>query len=310
MPVQSIYSGAGAQSVEVYALDAQGRLARPSSATVQIVDLSYPDTADDADRIILASTSATVETTSTTSTAAAGPRTADARKIAVASATGFVVGRMYQIASGGKVEAFELARVDGTDLYARDLLREYFGSGATVQGLRVTGTFPSGTADDEDQLARDVLFGVDWTFVGVTGPTQVRTLARIERRGKAIRATAADLLLLDSQLASSTHSRVDLESHLRHADRELDALLLRRGDSLPDTSQGEIGRLAVTWRALSLAYRVLGPTHEQRAIWASKEAQRWISMVLDGHQPRDAVETTRTADQARPRRSRLGISVI
>jgi hypothetical protein len=306
--MQAIYSGGGAQAVEVYATDAQGRRVLPSGATAQIVDLTLSE--DDAERVIVASAAATRDTTSTASTAAVGRGEADPRKIPLTSATGFVIGRHYQITAAGKTEAFELDRLDGVNAYARDELRGHFATGATVAGLRVTMDFPALVANDADELDRLAIFAADWVFTGVTGPARVRTLCRIERRGKAIRATADDLLLLDPQLAQSTHSRTVLESHLRHADRELDALLLRRGDQLANVDHGIAGNLAVSWRALALAYRVLGPTHEARALWAQGEAQRWISMVLDGHKPDDHVETSRSTDVVRTTRRRLGVGVI
>ena len=48
------------------------------------------------------------------------------------------------------------------------------------------------TTVKRDQLAREgLLFGCDWVFeLDVSGPTHVRTIAVIERRGRAPRATA------------------------------------------------------------------------------------------------------------------------
>lgn len=310
--IQTIIAGGGAQAVSVYATDAQGRVAVPTSpgTTGRIVDLTIAEGATG--REILAETAATIDSTATTTTAAAGPREVDPTKIVVTSASGFVVGSRYLLSDGGLTEAFEVVRVDATGLalYARDKLRSRFASGAAVQGCRVSVTFPGATADDADELERRALFGVDWTFAGVTGPSPVRTLCRIERRGKPLRATVDDLLLLDPSLATSTHSRTVLESHLRQADRELDALLLHRGDVLADTTQGELGRVAVCWRALALAYFVLGPTYEDRSTKAQREADRWHKAVLSGASRDDAVEVERSTDRQRPRRTRIGIGLL
>jgi hypothetical protein len=288
--MQTIYAGGGAQDVEVYALDALGRVALPSSATAKIVDLCEPDTAPDADRIVEDTAPAVIDATATTTTSAAGPKEADKRRVSVVSSAGFVVGRKYGLQGGGSTEAFDVERVDGLDIYA-------------------SATFPAARADDADELGRRADFGCDWTFAGVTGPPVVRTLARIERRGRALRATAADLLQIDPQFAEVTHSRTTLESHLRQADLEVDALLLHRGTPLADTLEGTIGKLAVGYTALALAYRVLGDNHVDRALWAEGLARRWVKMLIGGAKPDDAVETTRTTDQSRRGRRRFGLSV-
>jgi hypothetical protein len=307
--MQTIYAGGGAQDVEVYALDALGRVALPSSATAKIVDLCEPDTAPDADRIVEDTAPAVIDATATTTTSAAGPKEADKRRVSVVNSAGFVVGRKYGLQGGGSTEAFDVERVDGLDIYTRDALRTRFASGAAVVGLRVSATFPAARADDADELGRRADFGCDWTFAGVTGPPVVRTLARIERRGRALRATAADLLQIDPQFAEVTHSRTTLESHLRQADLEVDALLLHRGSPLADTLEGTIGKLAVGYTALALAYRVLGDNHVDRALWAEGLARRWVKMLIGGAKPDDAVETTRTTDQSRRGRRRFGLSV-
>jgi hypothetical protein len=173
-------------------------------------------------------------------------------------------------------------------------------------GIELTATFPSARADDPAELARRADFGVDWIFAGVTGPRAVRTRARIERRQRALRATVHDLEQIDPQLALATHSRTSLEQHLRQADLEINVLLLHRGTSLADTAEGEIGRLAVAYTAVGLAYRVLGPEHEDRAIWAERMAKRWSKMLVGGAKPDDATETTRTQDRTRRTTRRLG----
>lgn len=303
--VQTILAGGGDQDVEVYARDALGRLVPPTTATAQIVDLGEPDTAAPALRIVAATAAAIVDSLATTTTAAAGPKEANIRKIPVTSTAGFIVGRQYLV-GGGTTESFELERIDGLDIYARDGLRTRFASGAAVVGLRVSFTFPSARADDADELQRRAFFGVDWTFVGVTGPTAVRTLARIERRQRAARATVADLIRIHAQLADSTHSRTQLESHIDQADRQIDALLLHRGTPLADTTEGSLGNLAVSWTAVGLAYRVLGEDHVDRAVWAEREAKKWTKMLIGGAKPDDALETTRTKDQRRRTTRRLG----
>lgn len=299
--MQIIVHGAGAQPVEIYATDALGRPARPSSATARIVDLLLPD--GDPGREIEPLGPATVDAFATTTTAAAGPREASPRKISLTIAAGLEVGVRYLIESAGVVESFVLDRVDGLDAWARDDLRNRFETGADVRGYRATFDFPALVADDAAQLAVERIFGVDWTLAGVTGPAQLRTLAKIERRQAAPRATTADLLRLAPALALLYRERSHLDTHLAQADLEISAMLRFRGTVVEREHHGEIGQLATCYRALELAYRQLGEAdYTERTTWAAGEAKRWAKMLTDGHRPTDAAETTSTQDKIPPRR--------
>lgn len=309
--VQTIFAGEGAQAVDVYAVDALGREAKPSGATARIVDLEYSEDADDADRIILAEAAATVDATNTVITAAAGPSEADPRKIVVTSSTGITVGRKYLLSASGLTEVFEVDRVVGTNVFAVHQLRNPFAATtSSVVGCRVSATFPSGTANDGDELDRRALFGVDWTFSGVTGPIVRRTFARIERRGPPPLATALELFDLDPQLAVVLHSRSTADIHIRQASNEIRARLLHAQHSLADTTFGDVGKQAALWLALELAYRCLGPEHEGRAVWASERAVEWRTLLLSGKRPDDAVDMTRTTDKRRGTRTRASIGAV
>jgi hypothetical protein len=299
--MQTIIHGAGAQAVEAYATDAQGRRVKPSGATARIVDLEFSESADDADRIILATAAATVDSFSTTTTAAAGPRSANARLVPITAGVP-VVGRHYAITSAGQTESFEVDRVDSLNIYARDELRGTYASGATVTGLRVTASFPAGRANDADELDRRTIYGIDWVFTGTTGDAYVRTWARIERRHRAPRATTADLYLIDSRFAVASHDSTRLETHLQLADREINAHLMHGRRDLANTDDGEAGRLAVAWRAAELAYHGLGDAFEKRAEFAGAQAIKWLNMLLSGHKADDQVETSRPNDKVTPRR--------
>ena len=316
--MQTIISGGGDQEVEVYAQDSAGRLAVPASATAQIVDLTLAEGADA--RIIVATTAADIDAVDTTTTSDAGFREPDPRLLEVADATGIVVGRQYQVASSGRIEAGVVDRVSGFSVYLRDPLRYAHATGATVKGLRVSFTFPANVSVDgvdrgsdvAAELESDVQFGVDWTFVGTGGPSPVRTLAKIQRRAKALRATVADMLRVDPQLSATTQSRSRLDSHLAQADIEITALLQHRNVDDANTVDGEAGKLAVTWRAVELAYRVLdsNASHADRADWAAGEARRWRKMLTDGHKSTDRAETSRETDRVRKVRRPTGIGVI
>jgi hypothetical protein len=305
--MQTIISGGGAQAVEVYAQDSAGRLVKPSAATAKIVDLLVSEDADDADRIVLDTTAATVDTVSTTTTAIAGINATDGRAIALTSAASVAVGRYYLI-TGTQTEAFLVDRISGSTVFASAPLRHGYAIGAAVVGLRVSVSFPSDWANDADQLDRDARFGVDWIFTGTTGPARVRTIATIERRARAKRATAGDVYQIDPQLATATHSRTVIEAHLAQADDEITAELLHAGRSIADTDDGAVGKLAVSWRAVELSYRVLAD-HETRAEWAETQAARWLRKLLAGHKA-DTVEASRSLDKVRQPRRFPGVRTI
>jgi hypothetical protein len=303
--MQTIIAGAGAQSVEVYAFDALGRVVKPTSATARIVDLDFSEDAADADRIIATTiqAAAVVDTLSTTTTVAAGPLTGDPRKIVITAGVP-VVGVRYVITSAGHTESFIVERVDSLNIYARDELRGTFAVGATVTGCRVTASFPSARANLATELDRRTIYGVDWVFVGsgVT-PLYRRTLCRIERRARAPRATVADVVQIDPRFAAGAHESTRLESHVLQADAEVSARLMHRGTQLANTDDGEVGRMAVAFRAAELAYRTLGDTYDGRAEWAMGEARSWLKLLLSGHKPDDVIDVRRDLDVRRGTRS-------
>jgi len=306
--MQTVIHGAGAQPVEIYATDALGRTVRPSAATVVIVDLELPES--DATRIKLALGPADIDPVSTTTTAWAGPREADARRVPVVDATDIEVGKRYVITGGGNTEAFEVERIDGVDVYASSVLRARYPVGSTVDGARVSVDFPALVADDAAELDRRTIFGVDWTISGTTGPAALRSLVRIERRGNAPRASVVDLQRLDPRLAISGRGRTTLDDHLAQADEEVTAKLEWRGDEVANKADGKLGKLAVLYRALTLAYRTLGDDYIERAAWAEREHNKYLGMLTSGHKADDQAETTRATDRIVPRRRAAAAGIV
>lgn len=308
--MQTIIAGAGAQTVWVYATDAHGRLAKPSGATARIVDLDYTEDESDDLRIVLATSAATVDSLSTTTTAIAGVRTADPRKVPITAGVP-VVGVSYAISSAGNTEAFVVDRIDSLNIYAREALRFQHASGATVTGLRVSATFPSGRANDATELDRRATYGVDWTFTGTTGKSPVRTLCRIERRAVAVRATVSDLFLAAPRLEGMNRERNLLDKHIVHADEEITALLEHRGDQVANRDDGKVAKMAVVWRALELAYRDLpAASYAEQVEFAAREAARWSKMLLSGHKPDDAEEVARSTDARRSTRRATSLGLV
>ena len=158
-----LYSG-GAQSIYHVPRDRDARASYVASATYQIVDLTRGE--DDPDReIVAAATAATVDSTSTTTDAAAGPGQSDARVIPVTSEAGFTVGHVYQISQDDTSEVFQVAGTETGSLLAQHGLRNDYTTGATVRGIELAASFPSGEAADEtDMKAGGGPYAVIWDY--------------------------------------------------------------------------------------------------------------------------------------------------
>jgi hypothetical protein len=161
------------------------------------------------------------------------------------------------------------------------------------------------------ELDRRTDYAVDFVFAGTTGSPYKRVMCRIERRGRSPRATVQDLLDADPRLEAASRERSTLDAHVRQADRELTAKQLHRGDPVADRDDGEVGRLAVTYRALHFAYRGLpGDEYARRAENAANDATRWERMLLSGAKPDDVVEVARATDGRRATRRAGSLGLV
>lgn len=251
-----IFEG-GAQSIRTIAVSADNEPKVPSSATYSIVDLRLHE--DDADRAI-GSGSATVDSASATTDAAAGTGTADKRAISVDAVAGFTEGREYLLSKNGEAESFVLDRIDSSavTLYARDEIRGTYTTGAAVSGLEVTATFPSDEAADEDRFEEGGgPYAIDWTFVGVT-PTRARELIHVRRSDVRTYATVADVLMIDQGIGEVSRKRIKLEVCLAQAHRDYRGHLRELGVDPDDFHGGEQARDAIAYRACALARRQQG----------------------------------------------------
>jgi hypothetical protein len=306
MAVDVVLAGGGEQLLVTYATGPDGQPIHVDAATVRIVDLERHE--DDGDREVLASSAAIIDEATAETTAKAGPRATDVRRIELDEIPeGLVLGRRYLIAAGGKREAFVLEAIDtdASTLWARDGLRNEYASGASVVGLALAVQFPGDVADDPDELDCRRMFGIDWTASAAT-PSRWRTIARIERRGRAPRALVDDLVRIDPQLAAITSRRTTLHQALAQAEIELDAALQVRGIDPLHFDTGLAGQLAISWRAAELSYRAIGnPDNFARADVCAAEACRWREALRIGRPPIDTTETYPSSDARRssPRRS-------
>lgn len=167
-----ILYGQGDQTIRWVPMDALAH-ARSVAVSYSIVDLRESETSPE--REVVASTPATASTVSTTITAAAGPDTANPRRLSVASVAGMRVGGRYLLsaASNASEEAFTIAKVNtsGLEVETTRALTRSFAASDTLVGLEVEGTFPAAVADDEDRLTNGGgPFAAIWSYTvdGVT----------------------------------------------------------------------------------------------------------------------------------------------
>ena len=253
--IRVVYGG-GAQAVSHVPRDVTGRAVVVASATYEILDLRYP--VDSADRTIVASTAATVDAVSTTISAAAGPTTADPRKITVASATGITRNTPYLLATAttGASEVVQVEQVTSTVVLVREPIASAFASASTFKGLAVSGTFPSVTANDEDlfELGGGPYL-VRWTYTAAGVAITREDVAFVVRALESCPATAAEVRERYPEIgAGQVGGQSHLAQYLGAAWRALQVDLLSRGLELQDI-KSELATDAVCAGAAAKLYR-------------------------------------------------------
>lgn len=167
--VQEIVTGGGAQTLAIVPWKL------PSAATYVVEDLLESKTSSS--RYIegteASPSAATIDATSETTTAAAGRGQADPRVMTGTGFSGITPGLAYAIvAADGRYELFRCFATSSTSVVAEQPLVGTYPSGSTITGIRVTGTFPAATADDDDNFEQDRPYRVTWnlTIDGVLVP--------------------------------------------------------------------------------------------------------------------------------------------
>lgn len=230
------YSG-GNQTLYHVPRDRHGRARIPASANYLIVRLWKHE--DDAEREVQASAAATIDSASTTLSASAGPSQANPRLLAVASSVGFTPGRHYLLSQGELSEVVVCEAVDTSQVLVRHELRYDYTTSADLDGVEITGTFPSAAAaDEEDMEAGGGPYGLIWEYTLATIPYYPLEEVWVTRYTASPLITTADLLrkwpmanrmanerwnLEDAIAAASVDFMADLEAsgrdphYLKHA---------------------------------------------------------------------------------------------
>lgn len=234
--IHRLVYGGGAQTIRHIPRTSTGLAVVVGSATYSIVDLRR--STDASDRTVQASTAATLDSVNTTISAAAGPQTADPRKITVASATGITAGRRYLLthATTGQSQPVRVQAVTGSVLLLAEPVAAAYASSATFKGLEISGTFPSATANDEtlfDNGGGPYL--VAWTYSAGGATLTHEEIIFVERSASLCPATEADLRERYPEIGPSTvGGQANVAAFLHAGWLALRSDLLSRGIDLGD----------------------------------------------------------------------------
>lgn len=153
--LHTIYRAQGDQSLVHY--PPRGVVA----ATYVIEDMSVSET--DPNRVI-AQGSATVDTLSETTVAAAGPRALYPQRVGI-TASAAVVGRTYRLTSAdGVYEHVVIGSVAATSVNVTGRLSATYPIGSTLEGAEIRCTFPSAAAAREDLQEEARVLVVRWSY--------------------------------------------------------------------------------------------------------------------------------------------------
>lgn len=294
---QIIY-GQGAQVVRTVPVNRHGRPTVATSATYRIVDLRKGE--DAPDREVVASTNATIDSTSTTSSASCGRGTANAKKIPVQSTTGFVAGRRYLITlADGTRELFVCEGIGTGYLIPRDEISRQYASGATVRGIEVSGTFPSGTANDEEKIedGEGGPYAVDWSWD--VDPSPRREICWLIRQPDSLLVTEEEVLAIDPSLSATTGNRVSLATAIRQASTEIRVQLQLHAIDPDNFHAGAALKLAVAYRAAWHIVRLMkGDENQERSQTYKDESQKLMDSITVGVPPEKSVKVSPSTDTA------------
>lgn len=295
----------GAQTVRSVPVDATGSVRVLGSATYSIVDLREPE--DGSRREVVASTAATVSAVSTTITAAAGPSSANSRRLALTSATGVRLGGTYLLrdTTSGIEEAITVVRVNGLEVETTRAVMREFASGSAFLGVELEGTFPSDVAGDELRLENGGgPFQVTWVY---TVGSQLYVAPRelwLTRYGVAPWVRPDEVFRHFPGFSQIVGSHVDPNEAIAGATDDYVEQLQAAGawERDPSLFRGSMSS-SLYVRKQALHRMLLGSRAEglqEVAAQFATEAQGHMSNLITGKPPTRSVVVSPTADTATP----------
>ena len=239
---------------------------RATSATYQVEDMQKGP--EDPDRFLVgalgAPIAAVIDGANIVLTDRAGPDTTDPRRLPAAGQP-LTVGQHYAIErEDGQREVFHCIGKDGTSVTAEWGLSGSYPKGASIRGLRVSGTFPQQHADNDELFEDDRAIRVAWhlTIAGVG--TTVTHPIRIVRAG------------FEQQFVG------ELDSWLRGTWREMTHMLGSKGEHTRTLVRSAIDVVSAKLRAKGIDPGVYLPAAS--GVNAMK-ARIVLECAMRGHKP-------------------------
>jgi hypothetical protein len=296
---QNLLYGKGAQSI-YWIPRHNGEVRVATSPTYAIYDYREGEGSPGRE-IVAAGTAATVGSETQALTAAAGPSTADPRRITVGAVTSFTEGHVYLLIEGGRYEAFTLDRIDATNkyLYSQAPLRNAWTTAAIVDAVMLQGTFPAAEAADESEVeGGGGPYGSVWSYTvdGVLhNDFQLLWLARYSFVSII---DETDIKRADPKLAAVLRAPYSLADLCILATEEYCADLEASGKD-PTLFYPSTRHVAVRHKALEIAYRWKGKADDLIAADRHREDyERKMNSILTGIPPFGTAEIDRATDTA------------
>lgn len=209
----------GTQPLRHIPVDRWGRVRAVTSPTYTLVDLRELEDSGDRE---LGSGSATIGVVSTLLTAATGAGTTDPTLVPVTSATGISAGHTYAIAAAnGRTEAFQVASVSGTNVYATHELSGDYTTADSVVDVEVSATFPSAEAADETELWDGAgPYQVTWSYTIDDQLYLVPEIVWLTRYSVQPFVTVPEVLIAYPTLGSLARHRITIEDGIAAATQD------------------------------------------------------------------------------------------
>lgn len=215
---------------------------------------------------VLASGAATVDTIARSPSSAAGPGTANPRRVTFASTTSIEVGRRYLLEEDGRSEIVEAAGLSA-DAYVdlRHPLVGHYTAAAVLQGLRLTAALPDSIAATERFVDFEEPLRIVWTFADGSRHQQQMRVVREDHADYSKPSVIAKVrtlfpgvhAALPRDAADTLGDLVDAVHQMVRAD------MLADGDAPEQLLHGDQGQWVLVWATLHhLAMQGVSPGSE------------------------------------------------
>lgn len=277
MSQKVIYNG-GAQTLKIVPTGADGDPMLLSAGTGKIVDLAHAETSSG--YVIEAQAAVTLDSTTDTTTANVGLTYPAKHEIVVSTPSNFTKGSSYAlVAADGSSETIRVDHLSATSVFAVDVIRGKYPTGATLRGVEISFTFPAATADDETEFKQHLTtpYAIDWGFTGGTPATQ-REMIWMRRHPDPVWATVEDVTMYDSSVAKLNAKQNKTTNALEQAHRDLRREIRSHRIDTDTIDFGEAGRDWVVRRAVELLRRGMGDDELNQDL--ANEAKAEASSIL------------------------------